>query len=132
MTTGGRDKHGGNSCFHHLQSRLKVYASFVLLQKVMQEIVGQNKHDSAELKKQTVSTLWKYVQRSKKNTRKMRVTGSSVGLPVTLSWVLVQLDQGDVLPDLPPVRPAGSWTAPSLCVHSGLPGGTTGPIINTM
>lgn len=56
---------------NHLQSRLKVYASFVLLQKVMQETVGQNKHDSAELKKQTVSTLWKYVQEVKRKTGEM-------------------------------------------------------------
>lgn len=55
---------------HHLQSRLKVYASFVLLQKVMQETVRQNKHDSAELKTQTVSTLWKYVQEVKEKQEK--------------------------------------------------------------
>lgn len=36
----------------HLQSGLKVYSSLVLLQKAMQETVGRNKCDSAELKTQ--------------------------------------------------------------------------------
>lgn len=43
-------------------------------------------------------------------------------LPVTLSWVLVPAEQRQLVLEHPLVRPAGSWRALSLCVHSNLPG----------
>lgn len=44
-------------------------------------------------------------------------------LPVILSFVPAQAEQRHVLLEHPPARPAGSWTALGLCVHSSLPAG---------
>lgn len=119
------------SCYtrpvRHLQSCLKVYGSFVLLQQAVQETIRSEtnrtlkKNNNKPTFCKSTPVIFRFMRHFGGGGAARPSAVVDAALPVILSWVQVRAEQRPGLLGRPLAKPARSWMAPNLSVHLNLP-----------